>query len=300
MSSGLVPPIFEVLVVHDYADAATEPGAMVDVGAHSGQSCRAFLDAGWRVFAFEPDPANRAKLDRLAETFPDLVVDPRAVSDEARSDVPFYTSPTSTGISSLQRFDDEHVVSTTVETVPLRDWMQSREVPRIDLLKTDTEGFDLPVLRGFPWEDARPRFVVCEFEDSKTRPLGYVFDDLARFLVNRSYHVLLSEWDPIREYGMSHTWRRLVPYPCELADAASWGNLIAFADEPDWPRLANSVAGALARFAAEKQGAVERRDRAIAGLRAKLDSVTSSRSWRLTRPLRALAEWVCRSRGSED
>ena len=62
----------------------------------------------------------------------------------------------------------------------------------------------------------------------KTLPLGYKFHDLAQFLVNKEYTVYVSEWHPIRQYGVRHHWRQLSRYPCELADARGWGNLLAF------------------------------------------------------------------------
>ena len=56
--------------------------------------------------------------------------------------------------------------------------------------------------------------------DSKTVPLGYKFDDLARFLADKGYAVFVSEWHPIVRYGIRHDWNRLTRYPCKLADPA--------------------------------------------------------------------------------
>ena len=91
----------------------------------------------------------------------------------------------------------------------------------------DTEGHDLFVLRTFPWETHRPDVVVCEFEDSKTVPLGYTYQDLGSFLVDRGYQVLMSEWYPVVRYGIAHRWRRVVRFPATLEDPAGWGNFIA-------------------------------------------------------------------------
>ena len=37
-------------------------GVIVDVGSHFGESFAPYLALGWQVLAFEPDPANRARL----------------------------------------------------------------------------------------------------------------------------------------------------------------------------------------------------------------------------------------------
>ena len=84
--------------------------------------------------------------------------------------VPFYVSEESTGISGLSAFRDSHVAIGHVETVALRD---VADIDRVDLLKIDTEGYEKFVLEGFPWERLRPSVVVAEFEDAKTKPLGY-------------------------------------------------------------------------------------------------------------------------------
>jgi len=72
-----------------------------------------------------------------------------------------------------------------VETVRLDTLLTAHGSPRVTFLKVDTEGFDLPVLRTFPWQANRPMVVVCEFEDHKTVPLGYTYRDMADFLVNK-------------------------------------------------------------------------------------------------------------------
>ena len=71
---------------------------------------------------------------------------------------------------------------------------------------------------------------MCEFEDSKTTPLGYSYHDMAGYLVDKGYAVQVSEWYPVLQYGGNHRWRRFEHYPCELADPRAWGNLIAVLD----------------------------------------------------------------------
>ena len=220
----LRPNLDEVALVHELL-RHTPQGVLVDVGAHYGSSLVRFADDGWQVFAFEPDPANRAVLLRQVDTRPNVVVDARAVAAMDGDEVTLYTSGVSTGISTLAPFHASHRASGSVETVRLDTYLA--DVSHVTVLKVDTEGFDLPVLRTFPWQRLHPLAVVCEFEDRKTLPLGYDYRKMAEFLVAQGYHVLVSEWYPVVEYGLQHRWRDIRPYPTNLLDPKAWGNLIA-------------------------------------------------------------------------
>lgn len=213
--------IEEVQIV--FRAIGADPGTMFDVGAHQGSSLAPFLAHGWTVHAFEPDPSNRAI---LSTNYPDLQIDSRAVSDVDGEDVSLFTSDVSTGISTLSPFHPTHRPTATVKTVRLDTYIRENGVGQVDFLKTDIEGHDLIALRAFPWESHRPKAVVCEFEDNKTVRIGHDVHDMAEFLVERGYSVVVSEWEPITVYGIQHTWRRFAHYPTEVP-ADSWGNLIA-------------------------------------------------------------------------
>lgn len=205
-------------------------GIMFDVGAHHGTSLLPFAHSGWRIFAFEPDRSNRPKLMEVIqkEGLSDLVcVDERAVSDRSGMSIPFYSSNVSSGISGLSRFHSSHRSEYLVETTTLSDFVDQHSIDDVAFLKIDVEGFDLHVLRGFPWHNLRPKIVECEFEDRKTLPLGYSFHDIAGKLLDLGYRVYVSEWHPIQRYGIRHDWARLKEYPCELASDDAWGNLVA-------------------------------------------------------------------------
>ena len=216
-------------------------GIMIDVGANFGNSLDIYLGKGWIVHAFEPDPGNRK---RLFESFPSqrrLVVNDLAVSDKAGEKLPFFSSEESTGISSLAAFTDGHSQVATVTTTTLDDYLAEWRIDHVDFLKIDVEGYDKFVLDGFPWERDRPEVVLAEFEDSKTKPLGYTFDDMANQLIDVGYHVYVSVWHPIVRYGIAHDWRSLERYRPGMDLGDTWGNLIGFRDEPDEQSLYDLV-----------------------------------------------------------
>jgi len=217
---------------------------MIDVGAYHGSTLMPFLNMGWKIFAFEPDDKNRQKLfERIAKhKNVNLVeVDVRAISNENRKNLKFYRSEQSTGISGLHAFHNSHFEAQLVDAITLEEFFKDKPLPAVNFLKIDTEGHDLFVLQGFPWNRTKPVVIECEFEDAKTVPLGYTFHDLAQFLVDKGYHVYVSEWHPVIRYGIRHNWNRLMQYPCELSNTKSSGNLLAFRECLDENSLASAT-----------------------------------------------------------
>lgn len=205
---------------------------MIDVGAHVGTSAHFFDRLGWSINCFEPDPSNRSKLvSRFGEN-ERVRIDCRAVSDEPASQVKFFTSDQSTGISGLHSFHESHNETGLVDITTLRDVFKERKISKVDFLKIDVEGFDLSVLRGVPWDDVRPDVIECEFEDAKTIKLGHDWKVIADYLKDKGYAVYVSEWNPIVRYGIPHDWRRVFPYGFSEMPADAWGNLLAFREDP--------------------------------------------------------------------
>jgi len=217
----------EVQLVYQAFSDAGSVGTMVDVGAHHGSSLGRFAADGWRVIAFEPDNLNRQYLVSAHGHRPNVDVDIRAVADEPKEASPFYGSDLSTGISGLSAFHESHEERQVVEVTTLAAALAEYDIGPIDFLKIDTEGHDLFVLKGLDWSVHTPAVILCEFEDHKTVPLGYTLDDLATFLKDKGYLVIVSEWWPIQEYGGAHKWRRFVSPSQEIGPHA-WGNLIAY------------------------------------------------------------------------
>lgn len=216
---------------------------MLDVGAHVGYSLLPFARDGWTVHAFEPDPTNRAGLEKhlAAEPTLDVRVVPKAVSNEPGS-LQLFTSPESTGISSLAPFTATHEATAEVEVIRLDGYLAEHGIDSVGFMKIDVEGFERHVLAGYDWA-VKPEVIVLEFEDTKTLPLGYGWTELADELVGHGYSVTVSEWAPIERYGVEHTWLRFEPYPTTLLNEEGWGNLIAQLNpHPHTERILSSAA----------------------------------------------------------
>lgn len=201
---------------------------LLDVGAHWGSSLIPFAQNKWKVFAFEPDPKNRAILEQTAQKYSNVQIETRAVSEKSGEVLPFFTSEVSSGISGLSSFHESHHSTGEVTTIRLDDFCIENQIAKVDFLKIDTEGFDFMVLKSFGWDSqSHPEFIVAEFENRKTEPLGYQLSDMVSFLKDKGYQVVISEWKPIEEYGKRHTWLTFKWDAHEVTDQLAWGNIIA-------------------------------------------------------------------------
>jgi FkbM family methyltransferase len=225
-------------------EAGERAGVMIDVGAHVGGSLRPFARAGWRVYAFEPDAANRTRLLRDIRDLPGVTVSAKAVGAVEASGVAFFTSDLSSGISSLSPFHASHHPAGNVDITTLDRLIADEALTSVDFLKIDVEGHEIDVLAGIDFSKLKPRAIVAEFEDAKTEGRGLSVHDLAGRLTSAGYAVFVSEWHSIESYGRKHSWRRLRPYPWE-PEKGAWGNLIAFLEPPEGQRLAEAFAAAL-------------------------------------------------------
>jgi FkbM family methyltransferase len=214
---------------------------MIDVGAHFGSSLKPFLESGWEVWAFEPDPTKHARLQELAR-FGALRLFPTALSDHGDPGKPFFTSPVSTGIASLVPFHPSHTPAGIVQVSTLRDELTGMPQRRVDYLKIDAEGSDFAVLRGFPWDShPSPVVILAEFDELKTRRQGHSHREIGNFLLDRNYTVWLSEWFPVVKYGATHAWRHIRSFPAALEHPDAWGNFLAVHASGDPEAMARIV-----------------------------------------------------------
>jgi FkbM family methyltransferase len=209
-----------------------DPGLFVDVGAHEGGIAAMFASLGWRILAFEPEKQNRESFLLKHASNQHVECIPKAVSDTSGDKIPFYTSEVHYGIHSIRPFHDTHQkASYEVETIALKDALEEHNINHVTFLKVDTEGADFLALKGFDWDRITPEIVMVEFMDHRSeKNFGYTHHDMARYMMDRGYACFVSEWAPIKQYGIKgqkgepHQWLQCVPYP--LDHEPSWGNLI--------------------------------------------------------------------------
>ncbi len=204
---------------------------LVDVGAHHGSFSRPFVARGWRVLAFEPETENRHRFEEQLGADPNVTCLPYAVSDRHGERTTFFVSDEHYGIHSLTPWHSTHHAAYEVQTVRLDAILAERGSPHVNLLKIDTEGADLSVLKGFDWSADRPDVVLAEFMDERTEPhFRYTHHDMVQLMEANGYLAFVSAWSPVVQYAREGVqqrgprWLECSPYPLE--PVPQWGNVI--------------------------------------------------------------------------
>jgi FkbM family methyltransferase len=143
---------------------------VADVGANVGRWSRSLLAAAaaegrggdLRLHAFEPDDQARVRLAQaLAGTSASL--SPAAVSDREGTSA-FHVAAPGAGINSVHPAPGTTLTAVTVPTVTLDSYAAVSGISRFALVKIDTEGHDLAVLRGARALLAGHRIALVQFE----------------------------------------------------------------------------------------------------------------------------------------
>jgi FkbM family methyltransferase len=129
-----------------------------DVGANDGETAQEILHAfpRARLFAFEPYAACCDELARKFGTNANVTVHNLALgAARCTTELNLYSG---NRMNSLLSFDDDpanpmsksftHTGTAKVSVEALDDYCVEQNIPRIDLLKVDTQGYDLQVLKG--------------------------------------------------------------------------------------------------------------------------------------------------------
>jgi FkbM family methyltransferase len=191
-----------------FLEETLEPGWWVaDVGAFIGfytLICGSLVGESGKVIAFEPVPALAQRIAAEAERngLSNVQVECLAVGEgDAIRDLWIHCTPRGLGTSSsLDRRPPGYALRVGVTS--LDSYIVSRRIPRLDLVKIDVEGSELPVLRGMErtLQVLRP-IVVAEFNNEEDLQVGQTF------LQHRGYRV--------RSLGRSSYGVHLVARPRE-------------------------------------------------------------------------------------
>jgi FkbM family methyltransferase len=157
-----------------------------DVGANVGQSAssmlREFPEA--KIFSFEPYPATFRRLKTVAGANADRMSAYELACGDTDGTLDIFGDPDST--SGLNRLDGARGGTKSrlpIEMVRLDSFCTKHGISRIDLLKSDTEGFDAKVLAGAErmLAEGRVRCVIAEvgFPNDRTHtPFVEVYNQL--------------------------------------------------------------------------------------------------------------------------
>jgi FkbM family methyltransferase len=189
--------------VRPHFDALLGPGqTVVDIGANVGQYClcaAARVGPRGRVFAFEPSGRVFEKLKRniALSGLTNVFADETAISDFEGEAVLHQNreGDRNEGQASMASLD-LHAGAQPIRCLPLPRALAAHGVERVDVLKIDTQGAEMAVLRGAQALFARKPAVLLRCHEEKCNALGDSTVEVQEFLLERGY--ALYELDPRR------------------------------------------------------------------------------------------------------
>ena len=171
-----------------------EFSAVIDVGANEGQTAARFLACfpHARIHSFEPVPATFRRLQATYGRHPRVTCENLAASDTNADVQMLVGAATDSFVSRIvdaSAREDAVWHRETVRAVRLEDYLRQHNLPRIDLLKTDTEGHDLSVLQGcgLLLAEGRISFVLCEVGFTATNPQNSQLTVIGDYLRQHGY-----------------------------------------------------------------------------------------------------------------
>ncbi len=216
--------------------SAIEPRTAIDVGSNRGALTAALRRAGFSVDAFEPLPELAVALGQRFADDPHVRIHAVACSDEIGSaklhtvnvsddqhDNTLFSSLTEHPVFSGFEFSGGITVPTTTLDKALADEQRLK----VGLLKIDTEGHDLAVLRGATRIDAQ--VLLVEFWDKEhVFNAGKVRNTLRDYLaaVDRQrypFHLILWRQSGFDQFGVTIGGME--------TPQGSWGNIVFSSDE---------------------------------------------------------------------
>lgn len=174
-----------------------------DVGANVGwwtvPLARRLAPGGGRVVAFEPVPANRARLEWAVQA--NAVQGSVQVVPVALGDAPgelgmwLKSEETGAGSGTAALVTGSGTAHLRVPVVTLDQWTADHRIDRCDLMKLDIEGAELMMLRGAERFVAETRpLIFGEFEAYWLSTFGVSFLDVAAWAERMNYRML--KWEP--------------------------------------------------------------------------------------------------------
>lgn len=172
----------------------------VDVGANFGEIslvAAKCVGSSGRVIAFEPMDAvaNELEMNARQNGLPQITLVRMGLSDKSAQHIPLYAScgqglpgDEHKGLGSLFGNPVETEPAQHISVTTLDEWVTAHSINRIDMLKIDIEGAELPCLIGArqTLQTCRPRLIV-EVQEPTAIAAGYHARDILDFLAKLGY-----------------------------------------------------------------------------------------------------------------
>ena len=165
-----------------------------DVGANIGQTRKYFRfhEPSSKIYSFEPVQATYQQLKNSAARDSNCVLENMALGDEAGEKTIRLFDGDMTVLNSLRDDVMNNAANAREETIridTLDHYCSIHHINKIDLLKIDTEGFEINVLKGADemLRSGNISFVYCETGFQQTNQRNTYFPVLTEYLSQHNY-----------------------------------------------------------------------------------------------------------------
>lgn len=167
-------------------------GVIFDVGANEGQTYIEFRDAypAAHIYSFEPCAQTYSKL--CTTMTHDALAHPLKMALGAGRGTACLIEAPDSRLNKIQSVAQDNSDSEVVPIEPLDTFCVEKSIHFIDLLKTDTEGYDLEVLKGAQGLLAKKkiRFIYSEVTFDKSNTQCSYFPPISDYLSSFGYSFL--------------------------------------------------------------------------------------------------------------
>ena len=158
-------------LVNNRVNVTVEPGDIViDAGSWIGDfAAYASVRGAEKVYAFEPTAETFKILRKTAELNGSIIPVNKGLSDEASTIPLFIHTEGNTEANSFMRQKEQEKeygdVQSNAQTIRLDDFVRENNLPRVDFIKADIEGFERHMLAGAQETLARfaPKLALCTY-----------------------------------------------------------------------------------------------------------------------------------------
>jgi FkbM family methyltransferase len=171
-----------------------QPALIFDVGANIGQSALYYHQVfpGSVIYSFEPVSTTFKKLTENTRSFSNIKPYRSAFGSVAGEKEILLFPEEQSYLNSLKEESKELHAGTIKEVIridTIDDFVQKNHIENIDLLKIDTEGFELQVIRGAEnmINNKRVKLIYCETGFSSHDTFKTYFPEILNYLVEKGY-----------------------------------------------------------------------------------------------------------------
>ena len=196
---------------------------ILDIGAHKGESIDFFLNnfSVKKIISFEASPINfmkiNQKLSKVEKKFykSEIILENLALGDkkgsfkfnqlsESSSSTLNEINTDSSYFKKKKKFlnflsykNHNKIIDVNADT--LQNYLNEKNIKKIDLIKIDTEGFELNVLKGLDSLITNVKLILFEHHYDDMVKKGYTFTDINDLLIKKNFRQILKLKMPFRK-----------------------------------------------------------------------------------------------------